>query len=450
MKVKALFSALKRSPKLATLAVAVAAAVIVPTALLAWGPDRPTYTINDPADHVTFDSITDNPAYGDERNFVRVKDASASDSTYSDNTTLVSGHQYTVYVYYHNNAASNLNGTNFNGTGVAKDVALRMEMPSVVSAGQSGDINGYISASNASPATVWDSASVTATTDTALRFVPGSATIHNFGATNGSTLPDSLMTTGTPLGYNSLNGVIPGCNEYSGYVVFNIKAEVPNFNVTKQVSAHGAGNWQSSINANVGDTVDYRVQYQNTGDVEQDNVIMKDTLPTGETYVADSTSIANSTTNGQWSAVSSNELVNGGINIGDYSPNGNAYLKYSAKITDTSLVCGTKTYTNSVSANTENGSKSASANVVVTVPCQPGKIQVCNLATKQIQVINESDFDSSKYSKNLADCNSTPVTSLPETGINTGLMSFIGLGVATAGVAYAVRSDFMRRLLQRG
>lgn len=417
MKVKALFSALKRSPKAAAVIAAVAGAVIIPVALHAWGPDRPTYTIQNPADHVTFNSITNNPAYGDERNFVRVKDAAADDSTYSDNTTLVPGHQYTVYVYYHNNASSSLNAS---GVGVAQNVALRMEMPAIVSAGQTADINGYLSASNATPGTVWDNSSVTATTDTALRFVPGSATIHNFGATNGSTLPDSLMTTGTPLGYNALNGVIPGCNEYSGYVVFNVKAEAPNFEITKQVSLAGQKQYSSSVTANLGDTVDYKVQYHNTGDVEQDNVIIKDTLPAGETYVAGSTSIANSTTNGQWSPVTSDELVNGGINIGDYQPDGNAYIKYSAKITDTSLVCGTKTYTNSVSANTENGSKSASADVVVSIACQPGQ---------------------------------TPpptVTELPTTGIDTGLMSFIGLGSVTAALAYALNSNRVRSLLHRG
>ena len=55
---------------------------------LAWGPERPTYTIEKPADHVTFNSITNNPAYGDERNFVRIKEAGAPASAYSDDTKV--------------------------------------------------------------------------------------------------------------------------------------------------------------------------------------------------------------------------------------------------------------------------------------------------------------------------------------------------------------------------
>ena len=415
-KVKALFGAIKHRSRLAAMVTAVLVAIIVPAALHAWGPDRPTYTIDNPANHVTFDSITDNPQYGDERNFVRIKDASADDSTFTDNINLQSGHEYQVYVYYHNNAASNLNDS---GVGIAKNVMLRMEMPDVIKANASGDINGYISASNATPGTVYDSATMNAGTDTALRFVPGSATINNSGATNGMTLPDSLMTTGTNLGYSALDGTIPGCNNYAGYVTFDIKAEVPNFTVTKQVSAHSANQYASSINANSGSTVDYKVQYVNTGDVEQDNVLIKDTLPAGETYVAGSTYISNATTNSQWSKVDSDELTKGGINIGDYKADGgNAYVKYSAVI---NAPCGT--LTNEVSANTDNGYKTASANVVVNGTC----------ATPSPTPTPTP----------------TPPTSLPETGISSGALTVFGTGGLTAAAAYAVRSRRLRSLLRR-
>jgi uncharacterized repeat protein (TIGR01451 family)/LPXTG-motif cell wall-anchored protein len=219
--------------------------------------------------------------------------------------------------------------------------------------------------------------------------------------------------------------------------------------MSKEVRKSGDTSWSKSVNVNKGDTVDYEINYQNTGDTNEDNVVVNDYLPAGLTYVPNSTYIKNST-NPNGLQLPDGITASAGINIGDYNPQALAYIKFSAKVTDTTLTCGTQTYVNKARVTIDEGYKEDTANVVVTVPCQPGKIQVCNLATKQIQVINESDFDSKKYSKNLADCNSTPVTSLPETGINTGLMSFIGLGVATAGVAYAVRSDFMRRLLQRG
>ena len=72
-------SLISRAPKRFSAIVAmVAAAIIVPAALFAWGPSRQTFTTAQPADYITFNSIVDNPAHGDERNFVQVREASAS------------------------------------------------------------------------------------------------------------------------------------------------------------------------------------------------------------------------------------------------------------------------------------------------------------------------------------------------------------------------------------
>lgn len=448
---KAFVDAIKRSPKLATLTGALVAAVIVPASLMAWGPDRPLYTWNNPADHVTFNSITDNPFYGDERNFVRVKEATASNSTYSDNTTVEPGKEYTVFVYYHNNAKTSLNAS---GVGVAQNTKLRMEMPDVLKAGVAQDVNGYISADNATPGTVWDDSTLTSTKDVALRYVPGSATVSSLGAVNGAKLPDSLITTGTPLGYDSLNGNLPGCNEYAGYVVFNIKADYASFDVQKTVSRAGEKNYSETANVKAGEKVDFKIAYTNNGSMQQNNVVIKDTLPAGMTYVPGSTYLSNSTTNSQWVQTNSDEVTKGGINIGNYAPNGgNAFVKFTATV-DGDGTCGTKTLINKASANTDNGARTDTANVVVTKDCAPGDISVCELATGKVVTIKESDFDSNKYSKDLAACNvtptpETPVTELPQTGVDTGILAFIGLGALTAGIVYAIRSDRIRNLLRR-
>jgi uncharacterized repeat protein (TIGR01451 family) len=499
---KKFFAALKRSPKRTAAVAVVLATILAPAALLAWGPDRPTYTTASPADHVTFDSITDNPAYGDERNFVRIKDATADNSTYSDNVALQPGKEYTVYVYYHNNASSTFNDAAHNYSGIAKNVALRMEMPATVKAGQTAAINGYISASNATPGTVYDDAKATTTSDVALRYVTDSAVIHNFGASNGSKLANTMMTTGAPLGFDNLDGTLPGCNHYAGYVTFNIKVDQPNFQVTKQVSLAGQNAFSKSVTTNPGNKVDYKIKYLNTGTVQQDNVTIKDVLPAGVTYVPGSTFVSNSATNNQWSAVTSDDVTKGGLNIGSYAPGGAGYVKFTATVTgnDQLPMCGANTLVNSATANTQNGAKSDTANVVVTKTCQPGTINVCDLTTKQVVTINENQFDSSKYSKNLADCGVQPtsinvcnlatkqivsikesdfdsskysknvsdcnscttmpaqngstnsnsnecVTTLPQTGMSTGIAAFIGLGTITAGLGYAFTSTRIRNLL---
>lgn len=42
-------------------------AAVTVSASFAWGPERPDYTMAQPADHVTFNSITDNPMATNEK-----------------------------------------------------------------------------------------------------------------------------------------------------------------------------------------------------------------------------------------------------------------------------------------------------------------------------------------------------------------------------------------------
>ncbi|MDB5179601.1 MAG: exported protein of unknown function [Candidatus Saccharibacteria bacterium] len=437
-----LTSLIRRAPKRFSAVVAmVAAAIIIPTAVLAWGPDRPTFTIAHPAGYVTFNSITDNPVQGDERNFVQVKDASASNSTYSENASLTPGKQYTVFVYYHNNAASNLNAS---GIGVAHGAYIKAQIPAVVAKGSTGTkAVGYVGAANATPTEVFDDVTFSNSTagDIALRYVPGSAKIYNKGATNGSTLPDSIVTTGTPLGYNALDGTVPGCNDYAGYVTFNITADQSNFDLQKQVRVAGTTAWSESVNAAPGTTVEYQLTYKNTGTTEQNNVVLKDTLPTNLSYVAGSTYLKN-VSNPTPKLINDTLTTSTGINIGNYAPNSVAYVKFSAKVaSETALSCGTSTLHNVATVETNNGSKQDSADVVVANPkdCAPGTINVCQLSTKTIVNIKESDFDASKYSKDLSVCTTTP-PELPRTGMSENIVAVIGLGAIVASVAYYIAS----------
>lgn len=403
-----LLEKLRKTPKRTSAIVAMlAAAIIVPAAVFAWGPSRATFTTASPADYITFNSITDNPSHGDERNFVQVREATASNTTYADSISLSAGKEYVVYMYFHNNAAANLNLTALNTT-------ARAEVPAVVKQGASAKAVGYISASNANPTQVWDDITFQNKTagDIALRFVPGSATIHSFGAVDGKTLGDSIVTTGSKLGYNSLDGKVPGCNQYAGYVTFRVKADQPNFEITKQVRLAGTTDWSESVKANPGDTVDYLIGYKNTGTTQQNNVVLKDTLPAGITYVAGSTVLKNATYPNM-KTLSDNLTTSTGINIGSYTAGSNAFVRFSAKVASKDkLSCGNSTLTNTVKAETANGSKTDTAKVTVSVTCETPKIDVCELATGKIITIKETDFDSSKQSKNLADCDAIEVCEL--------------------------------------
>ena len=403
---------LRKSPKQTSAVIAIAAAVVmVPAALFAWGPSRETYTIQKPADHVVFNSITNNPAHGDERNFVQVKEATASNSAYAETADVAAGKEYTIFVYYHNNAATNLNAS---GKGIAKGTTARVEVPAIVPNGSTDTKSvGYISASNASPQAVWDDISFSNKTggDVALRYVPGSAIVHSKGAVNGSKLPDSIVTTGATLGYDQLNGDLPGCEQYSGYVTFNVKADQADFTVEKQVRISGTKTWSKNIEAKAGDKIDYLVGYKNTGTTMQNDVVVKDKLPKGVEYQKGSTMLRNAL-NPDSKNVSDNIVSANGLNISNYTPGSNAYVWFSAQIEHKKeLECGTKTYINTATIETNNGSKSDTATVVVKgEECKPEekKIEVCALDSKKIITIDEKNFDSKKHSKNFEDCKEAP------------------------------------------
>lgn len=410
----AFFNAVKRSPKLAALTAALVGVVVVPAALMAWGPsNRPTYTMANSAPHVTFNSITDNPKAGDERNFVGMREAGVGN--FRDDVALQPGKEYEVSVFYHNNANQILNDAAHNYAGIAQNAAMRVEMPANVKAGTEARITGYVSASNAQPQQVWDEAKGQATQDMDFRYVQGSAKVVSAGAVNGQIMPDSLFTTGAKLGFDALDGTLPGCTEFQGWVIFRFKTVAPEFSVEKTVSKVGANAFSKSINVNAGDELEYKIQYKNTGSVKQENVVVHDQLPAGVEYTPGTTALANTLTGGKWQKTTDNNIVTStGLNIGTYAPNSNAYVSFKAKVVDASKLpkCGVNTLTNKVTVTTRDGKKSDTANVVVTKVCQGVPAE------------------------------------LPETGPAEGALTIVGLGGLTASLAYAVRSPRIRNLLR--
>lgn len=186
------------------------------------GPPRPTMTSRRASRYVAFNSITDNPKWGDERNFVLIREAGMG--TYANEIELAVGKSYEVITYFHNNAVSSLNVGE--GLGIARDVRLSVQAPSVLTPGVKGVISSTISSSNADPLKVWDEAYVTTTVDVQLRYLDASARIASAGAVGGRVLSTSLFDrSGTYLGYGELNGILPGCADFAGYVTYQLGVE---------------------------------------------------------------------------------------------------------------------------------------------------------------------------------------------------------------------------------
>ena len=383
-----LLKKLRHAPKQIVPMVVAVAAIVIPAAVMAWGPDRPTYTMNMPADHVTFNSITDNPEVGDERNFLVIKDASnTAAGGWQDQATAQAGHEYLVRLYVHNDAAANLNLK-------ATNTRAKVNVPTTT--GKSVQLGGFITADNAAPQEIWDSVNLTGSSDFNVAYVPGSATLYNEIFTNGTKLSDNIVTnTGALLGYDKLDGVIPGCFKYAGFVTFKVKVQAPqktDFTMSKLVSKHGENKWVDNYAAQPGETVDYLIQYKNTGDIQQDNVVVKDTLPASLTYVDGTSILGNSKT--PTGAKISDNVTKGGVNIGSYAAGANAWVIFSAKVAtnDNLPTCGSNKLINKARVETDNGTKDDTADVTTDKKCEQPKIPKYECSALTVDKISRTQF----------------------------------------------------------
>jgi uncharacterized repeat protein (TIGR01451 family) len=444
-----LLKKMQRHPALTGIAAVVAGVSIFAGAMHAWGPtDRATFTEQSPAPYVTFNSITNNSNYGDERNFAIVKEAtSTSPSDWKDTLTVEPGKEYLVRVYVHNNAAQNLGL-------VATNTRASVNLPTTTA--KSIEINSFISADNANPRQIWDQVTLTSDKNFNLSYVAGSAKYTNNLFPQGVALGEDLFTSpGALLGYEKLDGKIPGCFKYSGYVTFKVKpqfAETADFSMNKQVRKNGitSGGWTENYAGKDGDKVDFVINYKNESQVTMKDVVVKDTLPAGLTYVPGSTVLANGN-NPTGKTVSDNVVTATGINIGSYLPGASAWVRFSATVASSDeLVCGVNTLKNTATVVTDYGNKSDDATVTVEKKCDTPTpvdkdVTVCEIATKKIVTIKESVYNANKsaYADKDSDlCKEAPVDKdVTVCNIETGVVVTIKESVYNAGKAKYADKD---------
>ncbi len=378
----------------------VLASTLTPAFVSAWGnnggAERPTYTIQDINDgklgkNITFNSIT-NGTIGDERNFVgalpssEVLPLSSQDGLgtnknvwHANEIELKDGEKYTIRLYVHNNASYNA----LKDEATARDVVAHYSLPTTV--GQKLTVIGYIDSPNATPTRYWDEVDFVAPEGSNdsfyLKYVPGSAKYTNMDDNDQYrtfSLPDEIivganttpMTGGAKLGYNQMDGNIPGCFEYSGQVTIEVEAHKSvTATVEKKVRMKGTKEWTEALNAKVGDEVEYQIKYVNLLNEQVDNVIIRDILPNNIEYVPGSTMLYNSNYK-DGLAVDVDNLVTTGINIGSSAVKANSYIRFTGKVVDKSLECGTNQLVNWANA-TVNGAVANydDASVVVNKIC---------------------------------------------------------------------------------
>lgn len=349
----------------------------------AWGPGRPVYDYSKKplngstcvaADDAAYDqcgsmsgpvfnSFTNTPSYGDERDFVQV--APNGSTSYSSNVTAKPGDTVSVRVYIHNNANT---ATNASGEGIAHNTNVRVYLPT----GQANgfDVAGYVSASNAKQARVYDTGQITnAGQKIGLSYVPGSAKIYNDGPwKSGVKLPDAVVSdAGTPIGYNALNGELPGCFDYRAVVIIQVKITAPTIKFSKEVTTPGSSNWAKTVSVKKGDTTSWLLSYSNTGNSQAHNITIRDQIPAGLKLVPGSiTWFDEFHPNGE--AEADTVLGAGGLNIGDALPNGGGYIRFRTVVDTPTDVC--QLTNTGYARSTETPEQNDTATVTIT-DCNP-------------------------------------------------------------------------------
>ena len=260
------------------------------TDVYAWGPDRPTYPMDTMITYPVFNSFTDNPTIGDERDFVRIGEITKEKTDLVNEVEIVPGHQYLVYIYFHNNASAEYNLEDYDRVGIARAVRLASSFTKIITPGEKGTVTATITADNTDPLAVWDEAYYTTTSSKVyLHYVDGSAKIYDSWQTDGNVLPDSLFSVeGTLLGLSGLNGVVPGGVDYHGIVSYVIQADELKGSIEKCVFKKGEDVKVSNLEADEGDELTFELIIKNEGSVPLTHAVIKDSIPDGLKLIPDS------------------------------------------------------------------------------------------------------------------------------------------------------------------
>ena len=428
----------ERMPVKIGLYLAIAATVVGVggSSVLAWGPDRAAISYKNPIDYVSFNNYTDGPA-GDERNFFVIKDAANTlAGGWQDSVAVEDGKEYIARIYIHNNAAENLN---------LKATNTRVSVAMGQSGGTSTPMTAYVSADNAKPQKVWDDVVMTSDKKFNIAYVQGSAMIYNNGYAaggQGKKFTDNLVTSGAPVGYAAEgDGVIPGCFQYAQYITFKVRAvtaKTPNFTIDKKARVSGTKDWQTNVTAKPGDKLDYRIAYTNTGEVVQNNVVVKDKMAANVTYKNGSTTLLNQANPNGLGMTMSDDMFTKGLNIGNYGPKANAGVYYNATVPAADkLKCGVNNLPNTATVETDNGGKDSTATVTVNVECKPNEckpgIPAGDKRCEKCVPQNGQTVDKD------GNCVAAP-TSLPKTGPGQVVAGIIAIMAMAAGIVYFYKS----------
>ena len=275
---------------------------------------------------------------GDEKNFVGAREYTGintgENNIWEGNDIVVEdGKEYIIRIYVHNNNRDGYGG-------VAEDTRVSFSIPGESS--KHVTVNGFITSSNATPSKYWDYVTFHGSSAFHLEYQSGSALLENNGIGKGGLLLSDVVADaasgGSPIGFDSLDGRIPGCYTYDSFITIRVKAIFDiAYTIENQVRLVGGDKtWGNNVDAKIGDVVEFRVAYKNNSKSDQMNVGIRDILPKGLRYIEGSTLIVNAGYP-DGGHVEQDDIITTGINIGGYTPGSNAFVRFRAEVVDEGL-----------------------------------------------------------------------------------------------------------------
>ena len=205
-------------------------------------------------------------------NTLMVKNRTRGDTTWQSSVTANPGDRIAFDLFYHNTGEGS----------IAHNTKVKLNFPTAAQSQIS--VNGSVSADNAIPASGSVNISLNSNTsnltfDNTASWYPRQITVNpqSVNISKGSGTVEFNM------------GDIAGTCQDQGHMVFEATLSSvvgnPNLTIAKTVKNVTDGtNWTSSVNANPGERVSYKIDVYSNGQTAAQSVILKDTLPSNMTY----------------------------------------------------------------------------------------------------------------------------------------------------------------------
>lgn len=282
----------------------------------------------------------------DARNVSRGGVLSSSQSDHDNGVSAESGDEIEFVIYYHN-------------TGVPEDEATNVIVRAILPGGSrnSHEVSATIASdqtSAISSSSSFRGGNITINLSGQaqnLEFISGSVR-HFPNRTTSGQIPsggDNLVGSGLNI------GTIRGCFEFSGFVTFRARVgqvgQDRNLSLIKRVLnvTKGETSFRDSTIANPGDRLRFEIRFDLGGNASQNNVIVRDILPSRVSRVDGSVREGGGTVSSSYES----DLFGSGRNLGTLSAGSSKTITFEANVSDSSQFVGTNTLTNTANIRSD-------------------------------------------------------------------------------------------------